>query len=234
MVAFDYRGRGNSDYDPQWTNYNILTEADDILAGLDALGIAAASFIGTSRGGLIIHLLGTLRPSSIKAIVFNDIGPVIEASGFAHIKSYLETATPPENFAEALRVQRKIHGEAFPALSEADWNTMVAAIYREENGRPVADYDPNLVNTLASLDLSKPLPAMWKQFEALKQIPMLVIRGEHSRLLSPETVATMQLRHPRLNAITVHGQGHPPMLETGDLPKTLARFLALADPDSET
>ncbi len=229
VVSFDYRGRGGSEYDPQWTNYNILTEAEDILAGLDALDIPAASFIGTSRGGLIIHILGTLRLGSIKAVVFNDIGPVIEASGFAHIKSYLETAIPPQSFTEALQTQRKIHGSAFPALTEADWHKMVAAVYRNENGRLVADFDPNLVNMLAGLDLSKPLPAMWQQFDTLKQVPMLVIRGEYSRLLSAETVALMQRRHPGLKAVTVGGQGHPPMLETGQLPRVIAGFLAKAD-----
>ena len=226
IVAFDYRGRGGSQYDPQWTNYNILTEAEDVLAGLDALDIPAASFIGTSRGGLIIHMLGSLRLSSIKAVVFNDIGPVIESTGFAHIRSYLETAIPPQSFTEALQIQRSIYGSTFPGLTEADWHRMVAAIYRDENGRPVADFDPNLVNMLAGLDLSKPLPAMWQQFDALKQVPMLVIRGEHSRLFSTETIAQMQRRHPDLKAVTVSGQGHPPMLETGQLPRVIADFLA--------
>ena len=63
VVAFDYRGRGQSDCDPSRHNYNVGTEAVDVLAGLAALGIDRAAFIGTSRGGLIIHVLGAMQPA---------------------------------------------------------------------------------------------------------------------------------------------------------------------------
>ena len=232
VVAFDYRGRGASAYDPEWKNYNIVTEADDVLDGLAALGISEAAFIGTSRGGLIIHILATMRPSVLKAAVFNDIGPVIEAAGLAHIRSYLENASPVSTFAEARQAQRAIHGADFPALSDQDWTRMVKAIYRDENGRPVADYDPALVNTVVALDLRQSLPALWDQFEALQAIPMMVIRGENTRLLSTETVTEMERRHPGMEVISVVGQGHPPMLETGDLPERIAHFLAQLDKSS--
>lgn len=76
-------------------------EAGDILAGLAALNIGEAAFIGTSRGGLIIHVLGTMRPSVLKAIVFNDIGPMIETAGLAHIQSYLERDPAPKTRTQA-------------------------------------------------------------------------------------------------------------------------------------
>jgi pimeloyl-ACP methyl ester carboxylesterase len=229
VVSFDYRGRGGSEYDPTWTNYNILAEADDVLAGLDFLEVQEALFIGTSRGGLIVHLIGAIKLKAIKGIVFNDIGPAIEASGFAHIKSYLENASQPETIRDAVDRLRDIHGSTFPALTDTDWERMAAAVYRIENGRPVADFDPNLVNTLASVDLTKPLPALWQQFDSLRRIPMMVIRGEHSRLLAPGTVTEMARRHPGMKGITVAGQGHPPMLETGDLPRQISAFLDEAD-----
>jgi pimeloyl-ACP methyl ester carboxylesterase len=229
VISFDYRGRGGSEYDPTWTNYNILTEAEDILAGLDFLGIEQAVFIGTSRGGLIIHMIGAMRLHAIKGIIFNDIGPAIEAAGLAHIKSYLERGFSPDSFAAATQHLRNIHGGSFPALAEADWERMAAAVYRDEGGRPIADFDPNLVNTLASVDFTKPLPALWTQFDLLRQIPMMVIRGEHSRLLATATVNEMARRHPGMEAVTVAGQGHPPMLETGDIPSIISDFLARTD-----
>ncbi|MFI0848736.1 alpha/beta fold hydrolase [Mesorhizobium sp. IMUNJ 23232] len=229
VIAFDYRGRGASAYDPNWKNYNIVTEAEDILAGIDALGISEAAFIGTSRGGLIIHMLAAMRLSVLKASVFNDIGPVVEAVGLAHIRSYLENASPAATFAQAEQAQRAIHGADFPALSDQDWARMVKAIYRDENGRPVADYDPALVNTVIALDLRQSLPALWERFEALRAVPVMVIRGENTRLLSTGTVAEMEQRHSGMEVITIAGQGHPPMLETGDLPERIARFLAKLD-----
>lgn len=225
VIAFDYRGRGLSQYDDDIGNYSVPVEAGDILTGLAALGIAEADFIGTSRGGLIIHVLGALQPAMLKAIVFNDIGPALEPAGLAHIQSYLDRAPKPKSFAEAVAAQRAAHGADFPALGQADWDRMVAALYREEAGKFVPDFDPKLVGTMADLDLTQPLPTLWPQFDALPAVPMLAIRGENSRLLSVATLEEMRRPHPGLRTLTVPGQGHAPFLETGSLPGEIADFL---------
>ena len=229
VIAFDYRGRGQSAYDPDIGHYNVGVEAGDVLAGLAALNIVEAAFIGTSRGGLIIHLLAVMRPAVLKAIVFNDIGPVIEAAGLAHIQSYLERDPTPKTRAQATAAQRSVHGKDFPALAEPDWDRMVWALYRETDGGLVPDFDPKLVDTVASLDLAQPLPDLWPQFEALAAIPLLAIRGANSRLLSIDTLQQMRGRHSMMEAITVAGQGHAPFLETGSLPSDIAAFLDRAE-----
>lgn len=229
IICFDYRGRGQSAHDPNWQNYNVGIEAADVIAGLDALNVDQAAFIGTSRGGLIIHVLAAMRPALIKAVVLNDIGPVIEPVGLAHIRSYLENAPRPADFTDAVRIQKAVHGGSFPALTEADWQRFVGAIYRSEDGKPVADFDPALVNTVLAMDLTQPLPDLWPQFEALASVPMLAIRGANSRLLSVATVEEMHQRHPGLESVTVEGQGHAPFLETGVLPARIANFLRRAD-----
>jgi len=232
VVAFNYRGRGQSAYDPDVSHYNVGVEAGDVLAGLTALGIEEAAFIGTSRGGLIIHVLGALRPAVLKAIVLNDIGPAIETAGLAHIQSYLERAPTPKTFTEAVDAQRSVHGKDFPKLTDADWMRMVGALYRETDQGLLPDFDPKLVDTVASLDLSQPLPALWPQFEALAGIPLLTIRGANSRLLSPETLEQMRQRRPMMETITVEGQGHAPFLETGSLPGSIGAFLDRAEQQS--
>jgi pimeloyl-ACP methyl ester carboxylesterase len=229
VIAFDYRGRGGSQHDGDAGNYTVAVEAGDILAGLAALGIAEAAFIGTSRGGLIIHVLGALQPTILKAIIFNDIGPAIAPAGLAHIQSYLDPAPRPKTFEEAVAAQRTAHGADFPVLGQADWEHMVAALYREVGGKFVPDFDVKLVGTMAGLDLTQPLPTLWPQFDALSAVPMLAIRGENSRLLSPATLEEMLRRHPALRTITVAGQGHAPFLETGALPAEIAGFLDRAE-----
>ncbi|CCV05936.1 conserved hypothetical protein [Mesorhizobium metallidurans STM 2683] len=229
VIAFDYRGRGQSAYDPDISHYNVAIEAGDILAGLAALEIEEAAFIGTSRGGLIVHVLGAIKPSVLKAIVLNDIGPVVEADGLAHIRSYLDPSPKPKTRAEAIGAQRGAHGSDFPALSAADWERMVSALYRETEAGLMPDFDPRLIETLAGLDLTQPLPDLWPQFEALAAIPLLAIRGANSKLLSVETVEQMRKRHPDIETITVEGQGHAPFLETGGLPGAIATFLDRAE-----
>lgn len=225
VIAFDYRGRGRSAYDPDWTNYTVLTEAADIVAGLTALDIEHGAFIGTSRGGLIIHLLAALRPGALKAIVFNDIGPVVDGAGLAQIKAYLEQAPKPAGLAEAITRQKAVHGKAFPALSDADWERFVRALYREDEGRFVADYDPDLIKTVLQWDLKDAVPSLWPQFEGLTSVPLLSVRGENSLLLSAATVEQMKARHPKMQAMTVQGQGHAPLLETAGLPQLISDFI---------
>ena len=229
VIAFDYRGRGRSAYDPNWKNYDVVVEAGDILAGLTALGIEHGAFVGTSRGGLIIHVLAAMRPAVLKAVVLNDIGPVVEGEGLAHIRAYLERAPKPKNLADAVAVQKAVHAQAFSALSDADWERFIRAIYREESGVPVPDFDPALLNVVKGMDLTQPLPVLWPQFEGLKAVPMLAIRGENSKLLSAATLAEMASRHPDCRTVTVEGQGHAPLLETGELPATIAAFLTHAE-----
>jgi len=224
VIAFDYRGRGRSAYDRNWHNYTVLIEAGDIVAGLIALGVEHGHFIGTSRGGLIIHVLGSMRPTLLKSVVLNDVGPVLEGEGLAHIKSYLTRAPKPATMADAVAVQRTAHGAAFPALSDEDWTRFTAAIYREQSGRPESDFDPALLKTIKGFDLNRPIPDIWPQFEGLCGVPLLAIRGENSKLLSPATLAEMARRHGDCETVTVDGQGHPPMLETGTLPETIAGF----------
>ena len=63
----------------------------------------------------------------------------------------------------------------------------------------------------------------------MADLPLLLIRGENTKLLAPETVAEMTRRHPALQVINVAGQGHAPLLETGQLPELIAAFVAGVD-----
>lgn len=229
VVAFDYRGRGQSEHDPNWQNYTVGAELADILVGLDALKIDRALFIGTSRGGLILQVMAAIKPDLIAAALLNDIGPVVERQGLDLIRSYLGNSAKLSSVQEAVDTQKRIHGHAFPTLAEEDWTGMVEAIYRVENGLPVADFDPALTRTLTSADPDQPLPRLWKEFEALAQRPVLAIRGGNSLLLSEATLSEMVRRSPKVETITVKGQGHAPFLETGDLPTRIADFLDRAE-----
>ncbi|MCF3641660.1 alpha/beta hydrolase [Rhizobium sp. TRM95111] len=225
VVALDYRGRGRSAWDPDKTHYSLPVESDDVLSVVTALGIEHGVFIGTSRGGLILHLLSALRPAMIRATVLNDIGPAIENAGLAHIKAYLSRGERPRSFEDAARILQDMHGRAFPRLAEQDWRDMAHAVYAEKNGKLVADFDPAITEQLKAIDLAQPLPTLWEQFTGLTAMPMLAIRGEHSLLLSQQTFLEMARRHPRLTAVTAPGQGHTPVLHHTDVFGALLHFL---------
>ncbi|MFE0017524.1 alpha/beta fold hydrolase [Mesorhizobium sp. NPDC059054] len=225
VIALDYRGRGRSANDENISNYNITVEARDVLTGLDFLGVEEAAFIGTSRGGLVIHILAVLKPSILKAVVLNDSGPKFEPQGLAEIKTRIDQAPWPKSFAEAVEKQQMINATDFPSFGSSDWKRLVTCMYREtEDGTLVPDLDLKLLARLTAENV-KPLPDLWEQFQLLSTIPLLVVRGENSRLISTAIMNEMHYRHSGMEAITVLGQGHPPLLETGDLPKIIADFI---------
>lgn len=227
VFTLDYRGRGKSDHDRSWRNYNALTEARDVGTALTVLGIESAAFIGTSRGVIVIMMLAGIRPGAIAAAVFNDSGPVIDGAGLARIRTQLREMPRPRDLAEAVALQKQALGKQFPALSEEDWQRQTRALYREDKGQLVPDYDRKLLKTLEAIDFSQPLATFWPQWRGLDRVPLMILRGETSDVLSAESVEAMcEGRTSFTETVTIEGQGHPPLLEAGSLPQRIRAFLA--------
>jgi pimeloyl-ACP methyl ester carboxylesterase len=223
VLALDYRGRGRSEWDKDWRNYDVKIELNDVLQVLTVAGVEKAIFVGTSRGGLITMALSAVRPTLIAGAVLNDIGPVLEARGLNRIRGYVGKLPTPRTRQDAVQILRQMSESEFPAFTDEQWQALARVTWHESEGHLVLNYDPNLMKTLEAADPEAPLPDLWPLFEGLKPFPLLVIRGEHSDLLSAETVQAMQGRHPRLTPIMVPGQGHAPALD-GDLIETLRQF----------
>jgi pimeloyl-ACP methyl ester carboxylesterase len=229
VIAVDYRGRGLSDADPDWRNYKPIVEAEDVLSVTAALGIERAILVGTSRGGIISMLIGMLRPALIAGVVLNDIGPVLEGRGLARIKAYLSGRHSVASWEEATALVRSISEAQFPALSDADWRSLAAAYFAETRSGLAPQFDPNLRKTVVDIDVTEKIPVLWPQFMSMANVPVLAIRGEHSDLLSPRTLAEMALRHPRLEQFTVPGQGHAPLLSDEATLTKISAFTAACD-----
>jgi pimeloyl-ACP methyl ester carboxylesterase len=227
VYCVDYRGRGRSQSDPDWKNYSILVELNDVLDFMTMRGLHSTAIVGTSRGGLITMLMGVLRPGAIGAVVLNDIGPVIEREGLARIIAYVGRVPLPATWEDATALVSEMNRRQFPAVTAQQWVEFAHQVFNDDNGLPAPSYDPDL--SKATSLLSGDLPELWPQFAALGHAPMLAIRGENSDILSPKTFAEMQVRHPRVDAIVVKGQGHAPLLKDAPTITAVARFLALAD-----
>lgn len=227
VYTFDYRGRGSSEYDPDWKNYTVLREMEDVLDFITITGIAGASVIGTSRGGLITMVMGAAQPRAIGPVVLNDIGPVIEQSGLSRISAYVGCIPLPSTWKEAGALVHDMGKCAFPQVGMEECVEIAKQWFNEHKGRPAPGYDPALSNALSVLD--GPIPALWPQFEALKRVPVLVLRGENSDILSSETVEEMRRRHTAFASHVVKAQGHAPLLRDAETIETIAQFLAATD-----
>jgi pimeloyl-ACP methyl ester carboxylesterase len=226
VVAMDYRGRGRSDYDSNPLNYNFATELADVLAVLTALDIGPAVFVGTSRGGILAMLLASARPTAIAGVVLNDIGPVIDVQGLARIKSYVGNLPEPKSFSDGAEILRRLFASQFPKLTEEDWIAFSRRAFKQQGGRLLPTYDVRIARTLESIDLERPLQPLWTEFDALAGLPVMVIRGANSDLLSPATVAAMRARKPDLDAIEVPDQGHAPLLVEPEIIAQISAFIA--------
>ena len=232
VVALDYRGRGLSDFDPDWRHYDLNIETADIEAMLTAAEVHAAIFVGTSRGGFHVMSLAVRRPGLLLGAVLNDIGPVIEPQGFTRIRHYLRHMTAPGSLADAIDCVKRIMSAQFPALTEADFEAHARASFEKADGSFGLTFDPKLVKPLDRLRLDEPLPPVWPLFDALADVPLLVIRGANSDVLSPATFIEMARRHKRCATYIAEGQGHAPLLYDQASIGRIAEFVAKAD--SET
>jgi pimeloyl-ACP methyl ester carboxylesterase len=231
VLALDYRGRGRSDHDPNPAHYNPAVEAGDVLAVLTALGVQAAVFVATSRGGILTMLLAALRPAIIAGAVLNDIGPVIEPAGLLRIKGYVGKLPKVDSFEQAGEQMRALFAAQFPTLTAQDWLSEAQRSFKRVNGRLEPTYDPALAHALESVPEDGVLPPMWNQFDALGGVPLMVIRGENSDILSAQTVEAMRGRRKEMQVVEVPDQGHPPTLTDAGTIGSIAAFIAACETD---
>jgi len=229
VITIDSRGRGRSGYDPNPENYSFPVELADVIAATTALEIGPAVFLGTSRGGILTMLLGAARPGAIAGVILNDIGPVIDPKGLVRIKGYAGKLPEPRSYEEGAEILRRLGDAQFPGLSTESWLTQARQVWRRENGKPVLSYDPNISKTLEGIDLERPLPPLWTQFDSLARVPLMVVHGGNSDLLSAATVDAMRERRLDIDVLEVPNQGHAPLLVEPEVIARIAAFVTLCD-----
>ncbi|ABS64467.1 alpha/beta hydrolase fold [Parvibaculum lavamentivorans DS-1] len=227
VLCPDLRGRGLSEYCQNWSDYTPAHEMMDTLDLMAAAGVAQAIFVGTSRGGLIIMALAAFRPNVIKAAILNDVGPELDPKGIERIAGYVGIMETPATWDEAAVKLRMMNEREFPNLSSDDWRAFSRRTFAEESGAPKMDYDPKIGTAMRKgMDAAKgEIPTLWPQFKALAQMPVLVVRGEYSDLLTAEIVARMTEEHPLMKTIVAKDRGHAPFLDEPEVLAAIDAFL---------
>lgn len=230
VVAVEYRGRGLSDYDLDPAKYAVPVELGDVLAIAASQGISRAILLGTSRGGLISMALAAAQPQLLAGVILNDIGPALEMEGLIKIKGYIANPPPRQTWDEAARGLKELFGSVFPSLTDADWMTWAHRAFREKAGGGLErTYDLKLAHTLDGLDPASPLPQVWELFDAMAGVPLMLIHGGLSDLLSVQGVQDMIARRPDIDLVTVPDQGHAPLLADKPTMDRIVAFCARCD-----
>lgn len=210
VIAVDYRGRGRSEYDPDWRNYRPETCLGDLRHLLAALGLERVAVIGTSMGGLLGAGFAVAMPAALAAVVINDVGPEIDPAGLAKIVAYLASSEPLAGWDAAI-ARLKAAFPHLPAYEDGDWMKIARGTYREgPDGRLLPDWDPAIVKPLLA-GHGRPL-SFWPLFRALRRTPTLILRGEKSDVLSAEVFERVGAALPDARRVVVPRVGHAPSL----------------------
>lgn len=219
LIRLDYRGRGQSDWaDPE--TYSIPQEAQDALAFMDHLGLERAAILGTSRGGLIAMVLAATAKDRLLGVALNDIGPEIADKGLDAIKDYIGKRPMQATYAEAAAFRAKVWTH-FQDVPMERWLAEVSNHYEEREDGLHLRYDPKLRG--AVLKPAAPAPDLWPLFDALEGLPLALVRGVNSDLLTRACADEMAKRRPDMIRAEVPGRGHVPFL---DEPEALAALTA--------
>jgi|RifCSPhighO2_02_1023873.scaffolds.fasta_scaffold00355_22 pimeloyl-ACP methyl ester carboxylesterase len=222
VIRMDYRGRGASD----WTgaaSYSVPHEAKDALELLDHLGVRRAAVLGTSRGGLIGLVLAVMAKDRLLGLCLNDVGPEIHRPGLERIFDYVGR-NPATKTHEALaeRLPRTMPG--FANVPESRWLQEARLHYvQTEDGLRIT-YDPALrAAFLAAFD--GPAVDLWPLYDALAGLPVALIRGANSDLLSEACADEMRRRRPDLIFAEVPDRAHIPFLDEPESVAVIHAFL---------
>jgi pimeloyl-ACP methyl ester carboxylesterase len=225
VIVPDQRGRGRSQYDPNWMNYHPATYVGDMWTLLRELSVERVIVIGTSLGGLMAMLMASMRPQMLAGVVLNDIGPELDAAGIARIQSYAGRLPPVRTWDDAAAQMKMIFSAALPDYDDRRWHEFARKSFDDDGGVPRLAADPKIGDAVRSIaPPPNALQGMWLAFAQLRGIPSLALRGAHSDLLSAATFERMQRELPELVAVTVPNRGHAPQL---DEPQCLQAIEAL-------
>ncbi len=226
VICPDFRGRGRSQYDPDWNNYTPPTYAGDIRHLLVSSGIHRVHVIGTSLGGIVAMVMAVATPGVLAGVVLNDIGPEIGSGGLSVIIDYMKDDTPLPDWDAAAGHVREAYLPNLPRGKPEDWMEIARNTYRETpEGTLVHDWDHAIVKSLEKALTGRKID-LWPLFGALGRVPVLCVRGALSSILSERTLSRMQETMPAMSHVTAEDCGHPARLSEPNVLEAIDAHLA--------
>ncbi|MBE1283808.1 MAG: alpha/beta fold hydrolase [Rhodobacteraceae bacterium] len=213
MIALDYRGRGQSDYDPDYSNYNVPKESLDVIELLDHLGLDKVTILGTSRGGLIAMVLAATHKDRVAGVILNDVGPVVGTEGIGRILTYVGKRPVSKTLDQAGAALKNAMEAEFPGVTLERWQAQAEIQYAMTPEGLELRYDPQLRTALMEQIATGETPDLWPVFDALAGLPLGVIRGANSDVLETGTLTQMKERNPAMHIAIVPDRGHVPFLD---------------------
>lgn len=224
ILCMDWRGCGQSAWDPDYKHYGFEADRDDVFEMLGAEDLNRVIIIGTSRGAIIAMLIAMTRPDLLAGVVLNDIGPVVGQADLERLQRAFALDSTFASFEEAGRAMHERLGRAVTNLSDEAWTDHARQTYRRgPDGKARPDFDPGYARGFREVEAGGD---MWVAFDALSTIPTLAIRGEHSDVLESETLDEMAARKDDFLTATIPGRMPCSFLDEPESLAAIDSFLA--------
>ena len=205
-VTLDMRGHGESDWTAEG-EYQLRTFADDANEVIGQLGVRPA-LVGASLGGMTGVLLeGDRHPGSISALVLVDIIPRMNPDGADRVKEFM-MANAESGFATLEDVADAVSAYNPHRPRPSDLEGLKKNL-RFRDGRWFWHWDPRFLQ----LGMTEPTrevrdPELLSRAMAAVQVPVLLVRGRMSDLVTEEGAAAFQAEYPTARYVDVSGAGH--------------------------
>ncbi|WP_374393037.1 alpha/beta fold hydrolase [Sphingopyxis sp.] len=217
VIVAEFRGRGESAYAKDPMTYVPLTYVQDIVALLDELEIKRLATVGTSLGGLVSMLLAATQPGRIVGALLNDVGPELEKAGLDRIRDYIGAGGSQPTWIHAARAYAELNAAIYPAYDIHDWLRITKRTHRlTQEGRIVTDYDKQIAAPLRVPNGGDAGVDLWPAYRALGDIPVLVLRGALSDIVSARAARKMAEMLPKARLVEVPGVGHAPTMDEAE------------------
>lgn len=226
LVLIDLPGRGRAGDRIKDTDYGTLADAADVADILAAHGIGRAVILGQGHGGQVTMALAARHPLLVAGAVLLDSGPLVDSRGIVRLRNnfeHIKTLRGAKRVAAGLR--RMLAGD-YPEVSEERLDALALrshAIDKRGRARPL--FDERVLAPLGKIGLDDVLAPQWPLFDALKGVPLMILRTQLTDQLRRETFEEMVKRRPDAVALTISGQGSPALFDQPDEIDAVADFV---------
>jgi len=203
-VTFDSRGHGESGHVPGG-DYHMQSFADDLLA-LARAQPEPPILVGASMGGLLgLVVAGETRPSPFRALILVDITPRWETAGVERILAFMQAH--PDGFASYAEAAEQI-AAYLPQRRERKSEQQLRPLLREgADGRLRWHWDPALLAGDLISESERYQPRLLAA-AAQVAVPVLLLSGERSDVVSQHTVEEFLALVPHARHVQVPGATH--------------------------
>ncbi|HVK31524.1 MAG TPA: alpha/beta hydrolase [Burkholderiaceae bacterium] len=227
VVCPDVVGRGRSDWLADPMGYQVPQYLGDMVTLLARVNAQTVDWVGTSMGGLIGLALAAQRGAPLRRLVLNDVGPTIEPLALMRIGQYLGVPARWASLDEAADAMWAI-SRGFGPHTREQWLALTdPQLVRDEQGFYKPRYDPGIAAPFRAVtpEIAAAGEALlWQAWDRLS-LPVLLLRGAQSDLLSAATAQAMTQRGPSARLVELPGVGHAPTLVQPDQVALVRDFL---------